>query len=230
MPEVAKVTEDDSTIPPAAVSSKARRSRGRRLRPWSRRSKMLAVLLAIVILVSFFIALFLSIRLFKLSDENSGLIISVRQSQIELDKLRPEVEELRAGMNDLVEGRIPNLRPLEFDKVIALDENYVKNIAFTLASNADEKRYEYKFVMNNQSIYVVWPRVRILMFDNMGIQVGLAEMRGDYSANSQSSNLAPSEVRSYSSKIVLTEGDDPVYFRLLAFNDNPSAGESGDPP
>lgn len=199
-----------------------RRKRSQGIHRWSRRSKLLLVSVGLLSTIIFFLVLFFGIRNYSLNMENDSLRVKLNRSERELEALKPELKQLREDLKALVENRIPRLRSLEYDKVIHLDTNYVKNMVFTITKNGKQTFYEYKLVMENNTPFIIWPDLKIYFFDELGIQVGVEEiassenvkaMEGDYS-------LEPGEARSFSSKISLTEDEIPAYFLVRVRGDD----------
>jgi hypothetical protein len=146
--------------------------------------------------------------------ENAELSLAERKQAQELELLRPQVQKLQDDIAAMAQSRLPGLSRLEFDKVIAVDQDYVKNIVFTAAGKGDEKHYEYKIVMHNGTLNLVHPQVDILFFDHLGIQVGLSRLGVQKDGTPTLEMLDRGEIRSFSSKIELTDKAQPEYFRL----------------
>ena len=118
-------------------------------------------------------------------------------------------------MAELVQGRIPNLMPLEFDVTVPSDQAYLKNISFTLTGTASDKQYEYRAVLHNDRLADIQPDVSILLFDALGIQVGKAKLSKNHTtSNAQQDDLKPGETRAYSSRISLDREAEPSYFLI----------------
>lgn len=180
---------------------------GTRVHRWSQRSQILLGALSLSVVIIFFLILFFSIKFYSLSRENAELTRSMREAQRELEPLRKEVVQLREDLKALVEKRLPRMMPLEFDKVIALDERYVKNISFTLMKKDQEQSYEYKIVLQNDSLSTVEPDLRVYLFNRSGLQVGMSQIRGDAS-------MGLGEVRSYTRVIETEPEEEPAYFMV----------------
>ncbi len=179
----------------------------------SSRTKLI-FFLAILSLVEAAALLILFIQLALSEQENLELTILEKNQAQELETLRPEVEKLRADVASLTASRLPNLARLEFDKVIPLELDYVKNIVFTVAGKDSDKHYEYKIVMHNSGLSLIHPEVDILFFDRVGVQVGLSKIGFHKDGTPNLNMLERGEVRSFSSSVDLTDDAKPEYFRV----------------
>ena len=113
----------------------------------------------------------------------------------------------------LVQNRIPLLDSLEFDVIFPLEVDYLKNISFTRIGTKAEKKYVYRAVLENHQRNGIIPDVSILLFDALGIQVGMTTLTKENSASeTHYIDLKPGESRAYSSQIYLTRNAEPKYF------------------
>lgn len=158
--------------------------------------------------------MFLIVNVGMLEKENSELATLEKQQSQEISQATPELEKLRKEIAALVEDRLPNLTKLEFDKVVPLDKGYVKNVVFTLAGTNDEKHYEYKLVLHNNSLSPVHPQVDILFFNRVGIQVGLSQIGIRKDGTPTLDVIERGEIRSFSSALDLDDGVAPEYFMV----------------
>jgi hypothetical protein len=177
----------------------------------------LIFILSIALIVETVALLFLFIRLTISEKENLDLTVVERKQALELEALKPEVEKLRAEIAALTTSRLPNLNKLEFDKVIPLDMDYVKNIVFTVAGKNSDKHYEYKIVMHNSGLSLIHPEVDILFFDRVGIQVGLSKIGFHQDGTPNLDMLERGEVRSFSLSVELADDANPEYFRIKIY-------------
>lgn len=179
----------------------------------SSRTKLI-FFLSVVSIVETTVILILFIQLALSEQENLELTILEKKQAQELEVLKPEVERLRADIASLTASRLPNLARLEFDKVIPLELDYVKNIVFTVAGKDSDKHYEYKIVMHNSGLSLIHPEVDILFFDRVGVQVGLSKIGFHQDGTPNLDMLERGEVRSFSSSVDLTDDAKPEYFRV----------------
>ncbi|MFA5984472.1 MAG: hypothetical protein WC782_10695 [Methylococcaceae bacterium] len=131
----------------------------------------------------------------------------------ELESLRPELAKLRTELDSLIQSRLPHLTKLEFDQIIPINQDNVKNINFTLAGTAEKKQYEYKLTLENRSLSAIFPQIDIVLFNRAGIQVGIAQIGIDEHGTRTSVAVDKGETRSYTSIIPLNQNHtEPEYF------------------
>jgi cell division protein FtsB len=179
----------------------SRRRRSQRL--------MLAMALSVTLLLLIVVSIFSVIRIGTLADANDAMNAELFQAKQELAKVAPELQQARKELANATQGRLPHLRELTPDKVINVDNGYVKNIVFTLLRSTNGTRYEYRVVMENKSDSMVRPEVRVFVFDHRGIQVGMGEV-------ADRTDMIPGESRSYSSAIERFMDEEPRYFYVWA--------------
>jgi len=161
----------------------------------------------------------------KLSSTNTRFLeyqISVRQNLSDSQQLTSkagtlegEVKTLQEELAALVQGRIPNLTPLEFDVTVPSDQTYFRNISFTLTGTRSDRKYEYRVVLHNDSSALIRPDVTIFLFDALGVQVGMTKLsKEDATSELEHNSLKPGETRSYSSRITLDREAKPDYFLI----------------
>ena len=158
--------------------------------------------------------LFLSICIFMWfyaatkSAESEQSLLALRIQEKKLNAIQSELETVQNERDALVQGRIPGLVPLAYDKTISTDNQYIRNIIFTMVKDGRRETYEYRLVMHNDTLSVMYPIVEVMLFNDIGIQIGLARTATARSA------LKPGEVRSYTAAIDLIHDEEPRYFFL----------------
>lgn len=198
------------------VSSRSMsRERTHRAHAWSRRSKLLLLGILGLALVDFFTALLLGAQVYTLNRQNQELRSSLAQAEEELQRMTPEVQNLRNDLDTLIRGRLPRLRKLEYDRVLPLDDRYLKNITFTEIINRDRRGHEYKLVTQNNTSTPLWPEVQLLIFNELGIQIGGAEIGTGQPNALKVNSLGVGEVRSYTGTVdLLDHTATPAYFMV----------------
>ncbi len=165
-------------------------------------------------LLTFLALLGVSLKLSLTAKELYQTTVLQRKQAQELARLRPRVSALEAQLDELVHGRLPGLRPLEFDKVIPVDKDYVRNILFTQTGKPGDYRYEYKLTLKNDGLTAVHPIVRVLFFDRAGIQVASSSIGVDRDGQPTLDVLERGEVRSYDQEVPSLRGKEARYFRV----------------
>lgn len=190
-----------------SITGQSRHSRRHRTSHYKRRADLLGFLLGVSVFALFVVSLTLSVQVAKLANSKHLLQEGLVKSGAELEQMQTRMTEAEQELKAVVEGRFPNLMPLEPDKVFDVKQYYAKNIVFTVINNGNHKVYEYKLVMENSFDYPVYPNVRLLVFDKTGIQAGMDDINDEQ-------ELAPGESRSYSQSIDVFLNSDPSYFTL----------------
>ena len=180
----------------------------------SRRRTLIIIALSIASFSMFIALLVLSVKLNDSRRELADVSFLERKQARELERLRPRVAELEQEVSALVESRLPHLTQLEFDKVFPVDQEYVKNIVFSLAGKGGIRNYEYKLVMENRAFHSIQPHVQVLIFDRNGIQIGLSELGVNEDGKFTQPMLEHEEIRSHVDEIVLSEDATPEYFMV----------------
>jgi hypothetical protein len=210
------------TINTASTSqSKAgdvRSGRSRRPRSsyrYETRIKRYRYLLAGISILFLLIYVFTRFHVARKSAESEQALLELRIQEKTLGTVNSELETVRNERDALVQGRIPGLLPLTYDETITTDNEYIRNIIFTLVKNGKKETYEYRLVMHNETLSVIHPMVEILLFNDVGIQIGLAQVeQANASTGTGRSALDPGEVRSYTATINLVRNEEPRYFLL----------------
>jgi cell division protein FtsB len=135
----------------------------------------------------------------------------------EVAQLRSELQDLRSERDVLASGRLPGLVPMEYDRALPLEQQYVRNIIFTQTGTSELPRYEYRLVVANGGTAPLRPAVRLLFFDERGIQVAESLVTEEASAAQPAAAawLQPNETRSYSALVQLQHHSSPRYFLLV---------------
>ena len=199
-----------------SASSRSRRSRRSRSSYRSEaRVRHYKYLLAGVTTLFIVIYIFTWFHITRVSTAHEQMLIEVRKQEIAMKALSSELETARNDMDTLVQERIPGLLPMQYDEAITVEDKYIRNIIFTLVINGKKRNYEYRLVMQNDTLSVARPVVEILLFNDIGIQIGMAQVGdADISTVTERAALDPGEVRSYTSSIDLLRDEEPSYFLL----------------
>lgn len=219
---------ENSRTPTSAPHSRVRSHSGehshrpRDLKRHSRRGKQIRTLqittliLSIALVVVFIGWINTWVNLNRAEEEAFTHASALRKQTMELETLRARDKELSEKLSAMVEERLPSLRPLKFDATIPIDEAYVRNISFTETGIGSHKRYEYSIVLANRHNDTLRPRVRILLFDEAGIQTGGAKITpAAATTNADLEFLEPREVRAYTSQVNIDRPDTtPKYFQI----------------
>jgi len=205
----------DPTSSRSSINHTRSMSYSSRTHSWSRRSRLLLLWIIGLALVAFFTVLFLGTQFYSLNRENQELRARLAHAEDELTKVTPELEKLRIDLEQLVRGRLPRLRELKYDQVLPLDQGYLKNVTFTEITNRNNRIHEYKLVVQNNTSATLWPEIQLLVFNEIGIQVGGSEIGTHHPNALKASSLDIGEARSYSAAIQLIDKEAaPAYFMI----------------
>lgn len=206
-----------------SVSGSRSERRSRRSR--SSRSGTLVVILGGLLGLAVFLLAVVSItlggRVSALSNANRTLTEELFRHEQEIKQLRPRLEASERELRMLMEGRLPNLHSLIPDQVIPVQERYIKNIVFTVVNQGEDESYEYKLVMENPGHQRIQPRFRLMIFDRMGVQVGVDEV-------DLSETLGAEESRSHASTLDVFMNSQPRYFAIdFSSRSKPEGSDDG---
>ena len=173
--------------------------------------------------------LFIALIVFQI-DATGKLVIQKRNlnenltaAQQKNRDLEKEKDHLDTVVANMVKGRLPdNLHPLDFDQVIQLRDGLTKNVLFTAIRKGKQQKYEYRLLVENNRKQPVRPKIKIFIFDRVGIQIGAADItRTPEWENLESEGLDAGESRSFSGSIDLIIARKPAYFMLGESIDQP---------
>jgi hypothetical protein len=203
------MTEETSRHSNRENGRRSGESHGHRHRSSGKRR--LGVYLWIIVFIETATLLFLVSRIGIVEKENNDLSASEKSLADEMESMRPEFEKLKADMDKMVRERLPGLIYIEFDKVIPVNLDYIKNIVFTVSGTKDSRKVEYKLLLENGSSYSVTPKLELLFFDKVGIQQGISKIGFEKDPGAREI-LERGETRSFSDSVDLEDGAPPEYF------------------
>lgn len=147
----------------------------------------------------------------QLHEDLSAHTYKIKQLRDQRARWQARVDQLEHELASHVTGNLPDLNPLVYDRVIEVDQDYVKNLVFSVSRKAGKTDYEYQMVLHNRSPTVIQPRVKILLFDRTGLQIGISDLKG-----LKDNVLIPEESRSLHETFdILLEDREPAYFMIV---------------
>ncbi len=164
--------------------------------------------------ILFLLLLLTAIKLSLYAKEVNDLNLLQARQERELKRLRPQLAQLEEELAELVKQRLPGLYPLEFDKVIPIEKQYIHHIIFTLIGKEEDRNYEFKLTLRNGGLTAVHPIVKVIFFDHLGIQVAGSMIGVDENRMPTLDVLERGEVRSYTQAINLPAGKEAKYFTV----------------
>ena len=183
-------------------SRRSRSSHHSSLKIWG-----LSLALLVMIVVLFISFVYAGSRIEELSNRVSAVQEKLFLKEKEIEELKSNLSQSNKQLQALINGRLPSVIKLEPDKVLAVNNDLIKNIVFTVVTQDGAKQYEYKLVVENQSRRIIIPKFRLLIFDQYGVQIGIDQvLTGE--------ELSPGESRSYSSRVDFFMKEAPAYFQV----------------
>ncbi|MGB0720837.1 MAG: hypothetical protein ACPGU7_00445 [Gammaproteobacteria bacterium] len=131
----------------------------------------------------------------------------LRRKDAEFAALETEMADLRKQMEAIVQGRVPGLNKIVYDRVIDVDDKYLKNVIFTVSRKGSETSYGFNISLHNRSPNVIEPKLDLYLFNDSGLQIGAASLKG-----LSDQVLIPDEQRSFNGQIELNLNGEPTYF------------------
>ena len=203
------------------IASESRRSSRRSSSSKSRHSRtrlvqILGVALTISLAINLLIAITLASYVRKaslLSGVGSSLRLELTDlsEQTELEKI--QIKTLKNEIKELTLNRLPGLTGLNYDEVLKVDEQYVKNIVFTRTGKKGTQLYEYKIVLENHDS-ALQPALKVVLFNRSGVQVGMSELSNKIEHGSIT-RLDQDEVRAHYAVVQLADKAEPEYFQVI---------------
>lgn len=179
----------------------------RRTRKRTRKILVLSAALALVLLVLIVQLIYSTATISALNDKNRKLGIALLDAKATIKKLEPELATVRADLQQLVEGRFPNLQQLVTNQVMEVNNQYIRNVVFTVIKQSNRHLYKYLLVVENDTTQKIKPSFRVLLFDQYGVHVATDEFH-------DSQVLRPGESRDYASDIDFFYDTEPRHFYI----------------
>jgi cell division protein FtsB len=217
-------TSTSQTVSGSVKGRRSRRSRSSyRYEAKLRRYRYFLIGICVIFLLTY---VYTWLYIAKQSAQAEQVLLEFRQQEKQLSSMRAELAATTTERDALVQERIPGLIPIQYDQTITPDNEFIRNIIFTMVKTGQKETYEYRLVMQNDSLSVVRPMVEILIFNDVGIQIGMAEVQHkDASTTTGRPALDPGEVRSYTAAINLIRDEEPYYFLLAVSQANQASAE-----
>jgi len=199
--------------------SSRHRSSSRSLRPLHSRARLtqiLGVALTISLAINLFIAIALASYVRKanlLSGASNSLRLQLTETTEQAEFKNAQIETLKSEIQELTLNRLPGLIALNYDTVLQINNDYVKNIVFTRTGKKGTHLYEYKVVLENHKS-ALQPALKVLLFNRSGIQVGISELSNKIE-HGGITRLDQDEVRTHYAAVQLADKAEPEYFQVI---------------
>ncbi len=178
--------------------------------------QILGVALALSLLINLLVAIALGSYARKarlLSGVSSSLRLQLSDNAEQSARNMRQIQTLENEIKELTLNRLPGLTGLNYDEVLNIGKQYVKNIVFTRTGKKGARLYEYKIVLENHDA-ALQPAFKIILFDRSGVQVGMSELSHD-SEQGVMTRLDQDEVRVHYSVVRLPDNSEPEYFQVI---------------
>jgi hypothetical protein len=180
-----------------------------------RRNPMLLAGLSLGLILESAVMIVFFVKFSITRQDYDDLALRERRSTEQLNALQPQFERLKADLAAVTAARLPNLIPLEYNRAIAVDKDYVQSIITNTVGKREQLRYELKMVLYNRETNLVHPHVELRFFDRSGVQVGSILFGKTLEGVPTTTALEPDEVRSLSAEYQFDEGVTPEYLQVV---------------
>ena len=178
---------------------------------------LLSMTLAITVLILIVVSIYSTVKISSLNELNRNLRFELEGAKAQLDALKPQLEKSNQELSALIHGRFPNLEVLALNKVLSVNNRYVKNVVFNIIKQANHQQYKYLLVVENNSSRKIKPAFRVLLFDEHGVHVATDEVK-------DVNELNPGESRDYASDIEFFFDTLPKHFYIDDFTTQLNGG------
>jgi hypothetical protein len=145
--------------------------------------------------------------------ESLALASQLNRAETELDQAKRLVAAQDLERRTLVKQRIPGASSFELDNLYDIDNSYFRKLSFSESGVGSGRRITYYAVLKNAGNTPVVPAAVVHLFDQNGLQMGLARIAlGAATTPAASAELQPGETRTYSAPIETTREVEPRYF------------------
>lgn len=192
-----------------------------------RRLKWLVALLLVAIAVGAVLGTFGFGQLQRFRNEANTLATQARQLERDLASARDRISEMGTDLRVLLANRIPGIAQISYGRPLEINDRYVRSLTFArrgkvekrnIASSIviqDSPAIEYSIVLQNTRSEPVLPKVRILLFDDSGLQTGAVSVTTENSLSPVTTEeLQPGETRTHAGRIPLERLSPSTYYLM----------------
>jgi hypothetical protein len=177
--------------------------------------RLMVALLVVLVMAAAMVALYYSVKADALEGEVLSLSTDLSHTREELDETRELLLQRDSEIGVMLARRIPGLTELTFDTLFSLDNKYLRKLTFSQSGVGQDKAIEFHAVLENKGSDPILPDVRIVLFDRMGVQVGMVKIAREQSASTAAlAELSPEETRAYSGLVPAERDAEPAYFLI----------------
>lgn len=193
----------------------ARRARSRSKTKKILRLKMLIALLLLGLILVIMGWILAWAKLQEAEQRTAEVDAELRTMELKMEETRGGMEAREREMASLMDDRIPGLSEIIFNTLLDINDKYVLNITFSETGVGKEKALEYHAMLVNSGTRIVLPQVKIIVFNEFGLQVGKVTLaKGHATSPVALAELEPGETRSYHAQVNIELDSAPKYFLL----------------
>jgi hypothetical protein len=115
-----------------------------------------------------------------LGEESREHLIKEKELSQEIKYLKTELETEISKFNKLKSEQVkvipPNLLPLEYNKVLEINNEYVKSGIFMVAGKKEKKYMEFKLIVQNSTQENIIPRFEVWFYNMAGNKLGSTQL------------------------------------------------------
>jgi hypothetical protein len=193
----------------------ARRARSRSKTKQIRNLKLLIAVLILALIATSMGWILAWSKMQIAEGEALALDADLRKMEREIDQGRERLAARESELVNLVEHRIPGLKPIETNKLLDINDKYVVNLTFSEAGTENASVLEYHTMLKNETAGIVLPKVTLYLFDEVGLQVGMNKLeKHNATTAAVLAELQPGETRSYHAELHVERNAEPKYYLL----------------
>ena len=181
MSETQRGTADDHIIDKISHDRYLRTGRSSRNRM---KILVLGVALGVTLLVLLVVSIYSAAKILSLGGEKVDLERKLIPAEQEVQSLKPQLEQPRSELNDLVQSRFPNLQQFEINNMLEINEGLIKQVVFTKIKRGKQDVYKYLVVADNAAVKKINPSFRVLLFDTTPKHFHIEDLSVQYNTNS----------------------------------------------
>jgi len=168
---------------------------------------VLGVALGAMLLVLLVVTIYSAAKISSLGGEKVDLERKLIPAEQEVQSLKPQLEQPRSELNDLVQSHFPNLQPFEINTMLEINEGLIKQVVFTKIKRGKQDVYKYLVVADNAAVKKINLSFRVLLFDEFGVHVSNADVL-------DKRVLEAGESRDYTDEFELIFDTTPKHFHI----------------
>jgi hypothetical protein len=178
--------------------------------------RSLVAFLVVLAMATTMAAVYYQGKVDTLDGEALSLSTDLGRTQKELDKARELLRQQDSEISAMLARRIPGIAEITFDTLFNVNTQYLHTLTFSQSGVGNDKVIEFHAVLENKGKIPLLPDARIILFDRMGLQVGMVKIDKNYSTTAAAvAELRADETRTYVGPISTERDAEPKYFMVV---------------